>query len=212
MALSQTVEISANLLAAPMEVQKRALALQGQKLNTQIARGVQQVFMAHFFELDRTRANDLGGKRTHFYGDAAKATSSQGTETEAIVTVAQQGIRQRLEGGTIRAKPGGWLTIPARAEAYGRRAREFHDLHFIKLKNGNAMLVAGELTGATGRMDKKGNLQTRAGSEEGVVMYWLVPEVYQAPDASVLPKAIDIEAVVVKTVDAAWGRKEGGKS
>lgn len=215
MALSQKVEISQNLLAAPMEVQRRALALKGAKLNTQIARGVQQLFVGHFFELDKTRANDLGGKRTHFYGDAAKATSSEGTDSEAIVTVAQQGIRQRLEGGTIRAKPGSWLTIPARGEAYGRRAREFHDLHFIPLKNGNAMLVAGELTSATGKLDKKGNVVTRAGSEEGVVMYWLVKEVTQAPDRSVLPSAIEIEAAVVSTVDAAWGFKQlgqGGKS
>jgi hypothetical protein len=116
MALSQTVEISEKLQRLPQELQERAIALKGAKLNTQIARGVQQLFMAHFFDLDKTRANPFGAAvKTHFYGDAAKATSSSGTDSEAIVTVAQQGIRQRLEGGTIRAKPGGWLTIPARA-------------------------------------------------------------------------------------------------
>jgi hypothetical protein len=211
MGLSITVDISKAALDAPA-VLRRAAALQGKKLNTQIARGVQQLFMSHFFELDRTRANDLGGKRTHFYGDAAKATASEGTDSEAIVTVAQQGIRQRLEGGEIHAKPGSWLTIPARGEAYGHRAREFHDLHFVKLKNGNAMLIAGELTGATGKMDKKGNLITRGGTEEGVVMYWLVKDVIQEKDPSVLPSEEKFAAVWKARSPRRGILRTGGKS
>jgi hypothetical protein len=73
------------------------------------------------------------------------------------------------------------------------------------------MLIAGELTGATGKMDKKGNLIERAGTEEGVVMYWLVKEVYQQKDPSVLPAQAKIEEAVKKTVDAAWNFKDAPK-
>lgn len=205
MALSIKVEVSKSVTDAPAQVAKRIAALKGARLNTQIGRGVANLFQGHFISLDARRANSLGGKRTHFYGDAAEATSSSGTDAEAIVTVAQQGIRQRLLGGTIRPGAGKkYLTIPARAEAYGKRAREFKDLRFVKLKNGRGMLVAGELTGATGKISKKGELQFRAGSEEGVVMYWLVPSVAQKADRGVLPSDEAIRASVEKTIDAAW--------
>jgi hypothetical protein len=209
MGLSITVDISKAAENAPAEVLRRARALQGKRLNTQIARGVQQLFQKHFFALDSSRANGLGGQRTHFYADAAKATSSEGTESEAIITVAQQGIRQRRFGGTIKARPGSWLTIPARAEAYGRRAREFHDLHFVKLKNGNAMLIAGGATGLTGKFNKKGEAIERGGSEEGVVMYWLVPSITQDADPSVLPTETEVRDIVRGVINAAWQRKDG---
>jgi hypothetical protein len=207
MALSITVDISKAALKAPAEVARRVAVLRGAALNRQIGRGVAGLFSDHFRYLDATRPNALGGNRTHFYGDAAKAVSSDGDNEGATITVAQQGIRQRLQGGTIRPGAGKkYLTIPARAEAYGRRAREFHDLKFVKLKNGRGMLVAGELTGLTGKMNKKGEVVERPGTEDGVVMYWLVPSVVQKADPSVLPPGAAIRGMVQHVIDQAFYR------
>src|SRR5687767_8092490 len=106
MAVSIKVDLSRELAQEPAQLQKRVALL----------------FRDHLLALDKERANKLSPNRSHFYSDASRAVSSQGKESEAIVTIAQQGIRQRLEGGEIKPRAGGkYLTIPARAEAYGRR-------------------------------------------------------------------------------------------
>lgn len=207
MALSIKVDVSQAALQAPAGVRTRAAALKGARLNTQIGRGVAELFKEHFFELDRERPNALGGQRSHFYGDAAKATSSSGDESGATVTVATQGIRQRLLGGTIRAVNGKYLTIPARAEAYGKRAREFKDLRFVKLRGDRAMLVqADSQTVHFGR--RKDGAATPGSVKGGLVMYWLVPSVTQGPDRSVIPSESEIRNTIGEVVQAAWQRKE----
>lgn len=207
MALTLEYDVS-GLFEATRDMEARIKALQGARLNVQIGRGVANLFRDHLFKLNGQRANALGGKRTNFYSDAAKATHSSGNDSEAVVTISQQGIRQRLLGGTIRPTGGKkYLTIPARAEAYGRRAGEFQDLQFVKLKNGTAMLIAGGGTGL--KLNSKGEAVTRKGFEEGLVMFWLVPSVVQRPDRSVLPSDEAIYAAIRGTVQAAW--KQAGR-
>jgi hypothetical protein len=202
MALSLHVDISKEAERAPAELQRRIAALRGARLNTQIGRGVAELFKDHLFELDRTRPNALGGKRTHFYADAAKATSSEGDDAGATITVAQQGIRQRLEGGEIRAQNGKYLTIPARAEAYGRTAREFRNLVFIKLSGDRAMLVEANSRDVSFRGGK-----AKGGKERGgLVYFWLVPSVHQKGDRTVLPAEAKIRARVLEIVNIAFRR------
>lgn len=212
--MAVTVELNlSGFEAAERSMKARIDALRGARLNVQIGRGVANLFRDHLFRLNGERANALGGPRTNFYSDAAKATHSEGNDTEATVTISQQGMRQRLYGGTIRARNKKYLTIPARAEAYGRGAREFHDLHFVKLKNGTAMLVAGELTGVSKKLNSDGTLRSRKGLEEGVVMFWLVPSVVQKADRSVLPSDFAIEEAIRKVITDAWtlaGKQNGG--
>jgi hypothetical protein len=206
--MALTIDIEFNgLQETAGDLQSRLEAMKGKRLNVQIGRGVANLFQEHLFRLNNERRNQFDAPKTNFYADAAKATHSAGTETEATVTISQQGIRQRLFGGTIRPNAGKkYLTIPARAEAYARRAGEFHDLHFVKLKNGNAMLVAGEVTGVSKKLNKDGSLRTRAGMEEGVVMFWLVPSVTQQSDRTVLPTDKQINDAIRKVVDEAWKR------
>jgi hypothetical protein len=209
MALSIKVDVSQAALKAPAEVRARAAALKGTRLNTQIGRGVAELFKEHFFELDRERPNALGGQRTHFYGDAAKATSSYGDEAGATITVAQQGIRQRLLGGTIRAVNGKYLTIAARAEAYGKRAREFKDLVFVKLSGDRAMLVQADSQRVFFGRRRDGRA-TQGEVRGGLVMFWLVPSVTQKGDPTVLPRETQIREVVMTVANTAWARSEGG--
>jgi hypothetical protein len=216
MAFTLDVDISKAALEAPEEIFRQALKMKGARLNKQIARGVQQLFQSHLFAMDGIHVNKLGGPRTHFYGDAAKATSGAGDDAGATITIAQQGMRQRVYGGTIRAQNGKYLTIPLRSEAYGKRAREFGDLQFVKLSGGRALLIAGGGTGL--RLNKKGEAVTKKGLEEGLAMYLLVPEVTQRADRSLLPSAEQIFQRVKSVVDAAWkrtpaaGGTEGGNS
>lgn len=169
-----------------------ARALRPERLNPVVGRSGVNLFREHFFRLNAERPNKLGGKRTNFYGDAARGTSSTVLPDGALVSVNQVGIRQRWLGGTIRAKPGKWLTIPARAEAHGKRAREFDDLRFVLLtgdERGGAALVRNESTALKRKRDRKtGAVSFVAGEERGgEVMYWLRRSVTQRPDPSVVP-------------------------
>lgn len=212
MALSIKVDVSQAALQAPAEVRARAAALKGARLNTQIGRSVAELFKENFFKLDRERPNALGGSRTHFYADAAKATSSEGDDTGATITVSQQGIRQRLEGGTIRAIKGKYLTIPARAEAYGKSVRSFKNLRFVKLSGDRAMLVEVDQQGVSFGKKKDGSV-SRGHVSGGLVMFWLVPSVTQKGDRSVIPRETQIREVVFATANVAWMRAaKGGKS
>jgi len=197
MALTQTIDVNEELAKAPAEMEKRIAALQGARLHKQIARGVaQNVFIPHFVQLDSERANELGGQRSHFYGNTAKSVSSGGDAEGATVTMSQLGLRQRLEGGEIKPRQGKYLTIPARSEAYGKRAREFDDLEFVKLSGGRGMLVRK----ATGAVSERADV--------GVIYYWLVPSVLQTADPSVLPNVSTIDAEARRIIAMAWAFSE----
>lgn len=126
----------------------------------------------HLRGLDRTRANNLGGKRSHFYSLAALATSFTIDEKGAIVTVAHLGLAQRYYGGTIRPINAKALAIPARAEAYGRRPRDADNPQDLFLRPGKS----GRTAALVRRVNKK--LE---------VWYWLVKSVTQTADPTVLP-------------------------
>lgn len=107
----------------------------------------------------------------------------EASDSQAKVTVALEGFRQRFAGGTIRPVNRKTLTIPLVPEAYGKLAPEFGDLQFRPVY-GAAKLV--------------GVLEGKAGSAfEGQSVYALVRFVVQGPDPSVLPpeKAMAEEAV-----------------
>src|SRR6266700_2185399 len=87
-----------------------------------IGRAVARLVQQHFLRLNRSRANPLGGTRTNFYAQAARHTRFQVTSGGVRLTVDQVGIRQRLQGGQILPRHAAYLTLPAIAQAYGRRA------------------------------------------------------------------------------------------
>lgn len=136
-------------------------------------------FRKNFFGLNGTRANALGGTRTRFYQRAAGATTSAAVAEGAVITVAQQGIRQRYLGGEIKPGPGKqWITLPAIAQAYGQRAGRFNDLRFVLVRKGGnalAMLVRGGGVGPSGPVRPQ-------------VVFWLKKSVTQRPDSAVIPR------------------------
>lgn len=142
-----------------------------------------------------TIPNKLGGKRTNFYAAAAKSVNVQlGTPGTSIVSINKLGLRQRWQGGWIRPRAGKkYLTIPAIAEAHGRRASEFANLRFgfAEGKSGNlvpALVEASSTQVKFGRKRKDGTRKTSVtGTSGGRAVFYLVRQVFQQADPTVLP-------------------------
>lgn len=164
-------------------------AVRTDAMNAEVGRSVVNRLQAHFFKLDQSRSNVLGGKRTHFYSQAAKSTQFQADSDKAVVSVSGPvGFRQRLEGGTIKPVKSKYLTIPAISEAYGKRSREFSNLHVLYGRRGPVALVEANATQL--KRGKKGFKS--AGEVGGRVFFWLVKSVTQQADRGVLPSDEEI--------------------
>ena len=163
------------------------------------ARAAGNLVRNHLISLDAERPNALGGTRTHFYAAAAKSVHEPvpvGKGAAFIIT--QIGLAQRWLGGVIRAGQGEssysgkatqYLAITARAEAYGLPPKNFDDLQFVPLKGGRAMLVQALQTKLKfGRKNKAGVRKVSGTTVGGLVMFWLVKEVDQKPDPTVMPE------------------------
>lgn len=160
----------------------------------------------HFTELDQDSvhhrwATQLGAASTHFYESAMRGVQLPQVEGDDSVSVSinSEGIAQRYLGGPIEAKNKKWLTIPAIAEAYGKRAGSFNNLQFIPLGPELAALV--ERTPQSPRQTKVAAngavVPTEEKSIKGRVFYWLKKSVTQAGDPSVLPTDDEMSARAV---------------
>lgn len=128
------------------------------------------------------------------YAQFARSTSWSVAAAGVTLSVGHVAARQRLLGGTIDPVHGNYLTIPARGESYGKRAREFgQSLVVLFGRNGPYALAAktdfqrakksGKNAGQLQRA-KKGESATHG---QGGVYYWLVRSVTQVGDPDVLP-------------------------
>jgi len=167
-----------------------------------VGTSVMRQILDHLTTLDSERPNALGGRRTHFYAQAGKSTHYEITDTGAVVSIDHIGIAQRYFGGKIEREDGGPLTIPARAEAHGRRAREFNNLVMLWGRNGPYALAEREsmdlrLRRSTKKIKGGGKAVYKyfAHGEErgGGIFYWLVKSVTQQPDPTVLPEMSAME-------------------
>ncbi len=189
--------IAYKLQSKEIEALKAKAAVIGEVDNLGLvgARAAANVTKDHLFALD-SRANPLGGVRTHFYSSAAKSVSDPRVRGgEISFTITKIGLAQRWLGGTITAgtgtssvsgKPTKFLAIPARAEAYNQPPSRFPDLHFVPRRGGGGMLVEALQTKVS-IAGRKNKTVTRGSEAGGLVMFWLVKEVHQKPDPSVMP-------------------------
>jgi len=174
-----------------------------------VAPAAANLFRTHLFKLNDERPNRLGGKRTNFFSQAAKATSATAEGGTVKVNVAHVGIRQRVEGGTIRPTNGRkFLTIPARSEAYGTRAKEHPFLVPIFFRSGAGALVEADRSDLGARDEalsgrRRGDEPAAAEFERGGgVWFWLVKSVTQRPDPTVLPDRAAIIGASTQALDA----------
>lgn len=168
-----------------------------------IGAAVVTLFQAHFAQLPDNRNN---WPSTGFWAQCARATNYDVLAGQVDINVDKQGFRQQLQGGKIEAKDGGWLTIPARAEAYGKRAREFSNLEAVFFKTSHgffaALVESGSQDVSFGRKKKDGTRTVTPGAERGGgVMFWLKKSVTTKPHPDILPTEQEITAAATETVD-----------
>lgn len=151
--------------------------------------GAARVIRQHFAARESQHKRFPGGQPTHFWAGAARSIHVEATGTGALVGIAKQGVRQRWLGGIITPKNGPkFLTIPARGEAYGKRAREFKNLAFAMTGQGPALVESAATPVSLGRKRKDGRRAWKArDAVGGAVMFWLRRRVTQDPDPSVMP-------------------------
>ena len=158
------------------------------------ATAVKLLLVNYFTDLNAERHRSGGpAARTGFYADAARSVNAAPVEVEgksALISIDKIGLAQRLLGGTIRPlPPHKFLAIPAREEAYDTTPADYTDLTFVPRGNGKAMLVQALKTTVDWKEKRRkgSTVSDYARTVGGLVMFWLVPEVEQAPDPTVLP-------------------------
>lgn len=211
--MSKTIDITNS--ATPMLRRLQGAVASGALANAMGA-GARNRIQGHLHRINGERPNRLGGRRTDFYSAAAKSTHMDAVPGEITVTVSRVGFRQRFEGGRIRPVNKKFLTIPATAEAYGRRASEFADLRFVILGGRPALVRARQTRISIGGRRKDGTRRIRGtSSTTGMeVLFWLRREVNQKPDPSVLPTDAEIGEAAVRGgnlyLDTLKGGRRGG--
>lgn len=136
-------------------------------------------------------ADRLGARPTGHLERAAESVTSSSDATQATVSVTSPGISRAFGILKIVPKNGSkYLTIPATAESYGRRARSFNDLRLAVFGGGRYLaLVKAEQSNVATRQ-RSGFDTERAGStdkKKGKVYYWLKKSVTLPQDRTLLP-------------------------
>ena len=106
-----------------------------------------------------------------------------------------------------------WLTIPAAAESYGRRARSFSDLKFIPFPSGTRALARVKIVMVPGK--RKTLIKKRVPE----VLYWLRKSVTLPMDRGLLPSDEEYAAeestaagdFVMKFADDFWAKHAGAR-
>lgn len=178
------------------------IALRQDEIRPIAGRAGTNVVRAHLFDLDKTRANSLGGKRTHFYASAARATHFKEVTDGVEISVSHVGFAQRYFGGVIRPVNSKYLAIPARTEAYGKSPREFDDLEPAFGRRGIIGLAEKRRTAGEGGRGEGGRFLRAGTTIGGGIMFWLVDEVDQDADPTVIPTEAELQKDVLIHIDA----------
>jgi len=186
-----------DLIAATVEL---AGEMGSDEMKFAMGTAMKETIRDHFGEIAQDSehhqsALSLGATPTGFYEEARDKTQDPQIKAEGVsVSIDQEGLAQRYFGGDIEARPGGFLTIPARGEAYGKRAGDFPNLKLIIFPSGLAALVD--------RDEPK---------DEGGVYYWLVRSVHQNADPDILPTDDELTDSALESgtsyLDSIWQRQ-----
>jgi hypothetical protein len=133
--------------------------------------------------------------------------------------VHQVGFALRYHGGTVKPVNARLLTIPARAEAYQKRAGEFSDLEFLFGKGRRPIaLIRRHQTqisiGKDRRKGRQGKMRVKQGkSMGGEIMFWLVEKTEHMADQTIIPDDNTLLRVVreagTQYLDRLEQRREG---
>lgn len=165
--------------------------------------------------------NKRGWPSTGFYkavaGDGVTVAESGGDFTIKIEHPDIPGaMAQRYYGGTIKAKDH-LLTIPARQEFYGHRAREFDNLKFGMFGKGGAKFLyvdkGGTRQDANWNTNKPVKWKAKKGlgaRAEMMIAYWLKDEVTQDPNPNVIPDDAQMAETVLASLQDTYDQFRQG--
>lgn len=184
-------------------------ALSPESINRVAGRGAANKIQQHLFDYNDQHPNKDGFPRTNLASQFAKSVQHRADSISAEVIINHIAFRQRLEGGTITPRAAKFLTIPAIAAAYGKRAREFSNLHFgfaFNSKIGRLMpaLLENRATNVTiGKQRKDGSRKITPTSTTlgGQVVFWLARRAKQEGDRNLLPTEAEIVGAALQGVD-----------
>jgi hypothetical protein len=204
MSLAVTIDVSDH--ATPV-VRAIGRALAPERLNPVVGKAAVNAFRASLFEANRTKPNALGGTRTNFYQKAGGNVHFDDVGDGVLISVNALGIRQRVLGGTIKPKTAKFLTIPARAEAHGKRAREFGEDLVVVFGSGGRPIGLARRWKTTLSVRRDKTTGSRIGMSKksevgGEILFWLVKSVTQRGDPSIMPTEAALSAAIFKDVES----------
>lgn len=190
------------------------------RLAAEIGPRVTRLVQRNFLKKERA-GNSMGWPSQHFYARAAEATNWQEGFGFVMISVNQIGVRQRLIGGVIKPVNAKMLTMPATADAYGKRAGEFSNLKFgfaLDPESGKMRPALVEKEGTVSGADtshkwvrdsktgKYKEIITKAKKGKAlatgkIAIFWLLASANQKPDPTVMPSDDEFQGAMDESVD-----------
>ena len=197
MSLSFQIDVSGDDQVIKMLARLRTKLTDKTALHKSIGTWAESATRDHLIQEAQARhktANRLGARPSgHLEPHGDVVNSKLSNADAAIVSINIPGIRRAFGDLTITAKSGKWLTIPANAEAYNRRARTFNDLRVAFFGKGRMALVKAEQSSLSDRKESGGRSE---------VYYWLKKSVTQKQDRALLPPDDDFATAAVQGIKA----------
>lgn len=193
---SVRIVIDSGAEAAPLR-KLVGLVTDRRALHTAMGNRIQDLTSRHILEVAaprrHTTARRLGAEVTNYLAIAGQSVESAGDNDGATVAITRNGaIFARVAGPvTITARLKKFLTIPAIAAAYGRRAREVGGLWVRGMGKGRLALVRGpkyaKKPDGTRRTAQEAAEYRRYLAANTTVFYWLRRSVRLSEDRGLLP-------------------------
>lgn len=196
MSLAYQIDVSGDDQVVKMLGRLRSSLVDKTELHKSIGTYAETLTRQHLTTLAQTRhktADKLGATPSGHLERAAESVTSRGDDEAAFVNIISPGITRAFGDVTINAKDGKWLTIPAIAEAYNRRARTFNDLRVAFFRKGRLALIKAEQSSLADRKESGGRSE---------VYYWLKKSVTQKQDRTLLPPDDDYATAAVQGIKA----------
>jgi len=170
------------------------------QLHEEIGAAVQTLVSEYLIALETVRndsANALGANKSNFLSKIGEDQTSFAADADkATVSIDNAAMGRAFHDIDIYPTGGRkFLTIPASAESYNKRALEFDDL----------VLIFSHLT--TGNKGPVALAKPTGGKKERLtVLYWLVRAVHQVQDRSLLPSDEQITTSAITAIRGYIGR------
>lgn len=179
----------------------------GSGLHAQIAGDAEKFVKARGAQIAATEhrtANTLGAAPTGHLADAYEGIESISSATAATLEIpGSTRLRAAFGPYTLTPKNGSkYLTLPAAREAYGKRAREFSDLFFMRVGPRKTPVLAQREEG-TQDIGLRSRTNQRRGSKrftQARVMYVLIAKADIPEDRSLIPFE-DLEAEATESAE-----------